>query len=503
MTEKSKNQDAAYSGTMDRRRFIGHSGTLIAGGIVASAFPALALAREKKRPLNILLLMSDQHGPDSLGYYGDHNALTPNLDRLASSGYSMRQAYCQSPVCVSSRNSILNGCYPHSNGVISNAYAGNRDILSFPQVLRKKGYTTGCFGKLHTPGREDLDWDEYNEGSRNPGMPVPEGGVILSGTANLLRDPAIGAPDPFPKTTTLEWQAKENAIRFMRENKDRPWLIQCSMHKPHPPFQPPLEYWNKIDRSKLVIPEFPENDLDDASPRYKKWIMSRGFQNITREQILDGMQGHYGNLAFVDDLFGEVLNELESLGLRENTLVVYLVDHGEMLHRHGLWTKFVFFDASVRVPLIFSLPGTFAAGKQSNALVELIDLFPTLTEMTGCDNPETVQGKSLVSLLTGKTRHHRKVVHSEYPLSGMNKPGGPYYATMMLFDGRYKLVDNGPDIPPELYDQKKDPGEFTNIAGEEKQQKRVEKMLAELREWHLQDAVPVQPRWRDLRRMEE
>jgi arylsulfatase A-like enzyme len=487
---------------MKNRRCLILTYIIIIGCILATTSPVFALDEELGKKYNVLFLMSDQHGPDAIGYYGDQNALTPNLNRLALSGFSLRQAYCQSPVCVSSRNAILNGLYSHSNGVISNAFSGNTNMLSFPQVLRHNGYRTACFGKLHTPGREHLDWDVYIDDRERSRSDMPEGSVVLAGTANLINDPTIGAPDHFPRTTTYEWRAKENTIQFMRENQDKPWMIQCSMHKPHPPFQPPLEYWDKIDRSQLKIPGFPENDLEDCDPRYKRIMNGRGMWDMSREHILDGMQGYYGNLAFVDDMFGEVLDELDRLGLRENTLVVYVADHGEMLHQHGLWFKFVFFDASVRVPLILSFPGIIEEGEESDALVELIDLFPTIMELTGCETPDIVQGRSLISILTGKTRRHRKVVHSEFPLPGMNEPGGEYHATMMLFDGRYKLIDNGPDASPELYDHRNDPEEFRNIAENSRQQHRVQKMMSELRDWNKQDAVPVQPRVRDLRRAE-
>jgi arylsulfatase A-like enzyme len=480
--------------SLDRRKFVKQSAGLIFGGICASTFPSFALGKNKKKPLNILFLMCDQYRPDALGCYGDKNALTPNLNKLAASGMSLRQTYCQSPVCVSSRNSILNGLYSHSNGVISNSYLANTDKISYPQILRKNGYSTACFGKLHTPGREQLDWDYYDEGRERPSEEKLFDGVVLPGTANLITSPTIGAPDPYPKTETLEWRAKENTIDFMRSHTDTPWLIQCSMLKPHAPYQPPKEHWDRIDRQKIVIPDYPENDLDDCDPRYLQIIKGRGMVNMSKEHILDGMQGYYGNIAFVDDMFGEVLDELDRLNLRENTLIVFTADHGEMLNEHGLWTKFVFFDSSVRVPLILSLPGEIEPGTESKALVELIDLFPTFMELTDNKTPSSVQGKSLLPLITGKTKQHRSSVHSEYPLRGVNEVGGEFIGTSMLFDGRYKFVDNGEDSFPELYDQKTDPKEFNNIANDPTQIERINRMSAELKEWQKLDPVPNQKR---------
>lgn len=462
---------------------------------------SVAVAQDTRNSsrLNVLILMADQHGPEAIGHFGDPNAITPNLDKLAKSGFSLRQAYCQIPVCTPSRTSVLTGRYAHSHGVIQNSYLADTTMVSFPQVMRKNGYVTACFGKLHTPGREHLDWDVYASGDVKLRGKDVEGQIRLSGTVGLRVHPTIGAPDLSPQATTLEWQAKENTIRFMRENRDRPWLIKCSMDKPHPAFQPPLAYWNKIDRAKLKIPEYPEDDLEDANPRYRQLMEARGMWNMSEEHILDGMQGHYGNVAFVDAMFGEILEELDKLGLRENTLVVYLSDHGEMLGQHGLWTKFVFFDASVRVPFIFSLPGVVQHGARSEALVELIDLFPTIMELTGLNAPESIQGMSLVPLLTGDTDKHRQFVFSEFPLAGRNAPRSEFQSTSMIFDGRYKLVDNGPDGPPELYDQVKDPNEFRNIALLPENKERVERMINRLRQWGNEDRVLTGHRIRRVR----
>jgi arylsulfatase A-like enzyme len=461
---------------------------------LGASLPAAIFAQPRKRPLNILFVMCDQYRPDALQRYGDRNALTPSLDGLAASGTSFRQTYCSTPICVAARNSILTGRFSHSTGVVTNSYSANRSQVSFAQVLRSNGYKTACFGKLHTPGRADLDWDVVIEhGSEHKG-PVPPGGVVLATGLGTDGKQPIGAPDPFPETETLEWAAKQNTIAFMKENRSRPWLIQCSFKKPHPPFQPPKRCWEMIDRSKLVIPDNPKDNLADANPRYWAAIERRGMDHLTNEQILDGMQGYYGSIAYSDQLLGEVLKAVDDLGLRDNTLVVFTADHGEMLYDHRLWTKMVFFDPAVRVPLIMRLPGVVPAGKETRALVHHVDIFPTLMDFSGFETPRSVQGRSLVALATGKTERHRDVVRSEFPnekgTSRRARSTG-YDPTMMQFDGRYKLVDNGPDIPPELYDTKTDPRENVNLRKHPDQQERLKRMLAEVRAWVKEDAVPL------------
>jgi len=166
--------------------------------------------------------------------------------------------------------------------------------------------------------------------------------------------------------------------------------------------------------------------------------------------------------------FGEVLRALDEMGLREDTLVLFTADQGEMLFDHRLWQKMTFFDMSVRVPLIVSWPGVLPQGKVTDALVEQIDLFPTLMDILGFPTPSSVQDRSLAPLLLGRTDKHRAVVYSKCANN-----------MTMQFDGRYKYIDNGPEAAPELYDLRNDPWEITNIAGESA---------------HKDDVIPSTPR---------
>ncbi|MFC1736681.1 sulfatase, partial [Candidatus Hydrogenedentota bacterium] len=360
-----------------RRGFLKTVGGTVAGGALGTHIGcATSTERVKRdRPINLLFLMCDQHRHNALSCQDDPLAITPVLDKLAASGTLFEQAYCQDPVCVPSRNSILLGRYAHSTGVRSNGGQSTRDLPSFMQVLRGNGYKTACFGKLHVNGRTDLDWDVYNPQKDWPPAEIEPGKTPIGGS--LLGGQPLGQPAPFPEHGHMEWRAKEQTIEFLKENKDIPWAIQCSFTKPHPAFQPPKRHWNMINRDSVEIPEYPKDDLDDTNPRNARFLKQRKLEKPTRDDILDAIQGYYGNVAFCDELFGEVLASLDELGLRGNTLIVYTADHGEMLYAHRLWTKFCFFEESVHVPLILSMPGTIPAGKLDDALVEQIDLFPT------------------------------------------------------------------------------------------------------------------------------
>lgn len=468
----------------------------MAAASACAVFPrAVAAAVQGSKPLNVLILMCDQYRPDALSHFGDPYAITPNLDRLAEQGVSFRQTYCQAPICVASRNSLLTGRYAHSTGVVTNGCLANPAQISFPQYLREKGYYTACFGKLHTPGREKQDWDYSHDTGSVRGSSPEENKKLLPMLFSNDGKHRLGAPSPLPETETQEWQAADATIDFLKQKHEKPWLVQCSLIKPHPPLQPPKRFWDMVDRSKLQIPEkkYPAADLADANPRYLRRMKGRNLVNLPDDQILDAMQGYYGNIAFDDFLLGKMLQALDASGMREHTLVLFTADHGEMLDDHRLWTKMVYFDPSVRVPMIAHLPGRIQGGTQTHALVELIDIFPTITELLGFATPTSAQGRSFLRLAEGRTKVHKQAVYSEFPNIPIFKPDGSYNPTRMHFDGRYKVIDNGPEIDPELYDQAQDPLEIRNLCHESTQQERLRSTLDHLRAWAKQDAVPVHP----------
>jgi len=193
------------------------------------------------------------------------------------------------------------------------------------------------------------------------------------------------------------------------------------------------------------------------------------------------IMAYYGMIHFVDALFGEVLTALDQLGLRNDTLVIFNADHGELLDEHRLWAKQQFYEHSVRVPLIVSWPGVVPEGKVSDALIQSIDLYPTLLDFLGLPVPKTVQGKSFMPLLTGVTEHHQPVVYSELE-----------NGKVMQFDGRYKWIDNGVNAP-EVYDTKSDPWEIKNLATLPEFRERLDAKKKELRQWLATDAVLQSP----------
>ena len=440
------------------------------GAVLWLTLPAAKVnAVSTDRPKHILLLMCDQYRFDALGSLGNPLAVTPTLDQLAAQGTLFARAYCQNPVCVPSRTSILLGRYSHSTGVFANRDTAPRDQVSFTQILRQNDYQAACFGKLHVAGRDRLDWDEYQFRRERPialpGKPPPLTGGWPAGKP-------LGQPASFEDKYHHEVNAKNDTIEFIEKHQDQPWFIQCSFVKPHNPFNPPQRFWDMIDRSKIVIPRYPLDDPSDSNPTLWQRLTRSRLNEITDEMVIDAIQGYYGSVPFRDALFGEVVATLDRLGIRDDTLIIFTSDHGEMLYDHRLWAKFNFFEQAVHVPLIVSWPGKLQEDQTYDGLTELIDLYPTLMELMGFETPASVQGKSFASGLRGNSRKHREVVHSEHK-NGM----------VMQFDGRFKFILNGRGVKSELYDLRTDPREITNLATTVEFTERVNAWTAQLKAW--------------------
>lgn len=445
-------------------------------------------AEPPRRPRNILFLICDQTRFDAPGYTGNPVAVTPTLNRLARTGVNFSRTYCQNPVCTPARTSILLGRYCHSTGVWRNNDLSYRDQPSFPQVLRANGRKSAIFGKLHIDGRDDLDWEtmdvrDYYDGPARDQTPKDREEYQRR---NKINEDGRGGPGAKPSELPYEQEPEvhvaQETIRFMETNRDQPWFIQCSMYRPHTPWRPPRRFWDMIDPGKIEVPHYPDSALADLNPNF---VETEGIRaaKLDDETVRNAMRGYYACLAFVDDLFGQVLSALDRLGQREDTLVIYTADHGEMLYDHFLWGKSCFFEPAVHVPLVMNWPGRLPAGKTSRALVEHIDIFPTLMDLTGIPTPATVQGRSLMPIMAGKADRHRNLIHSE----------DRTHMTMQ-FDGRYKFIVNPPPLKPELYDLHNDPREITNLAAKPEYQARVKAWTADVASWIASDAVPPRKR---------
>jgi arylsulfatase len=434
---------------------------------------------------NVLWYCSDQQRYDTVRALGNPHINTPNLDRLAAEGVAFERAYCQSPICTPSRASFLTGKYPSTVHVNSN---GNQVFPPDERLVTRRladvGYDCGLAGKLHLAGayygREARVDDgyrlfEYSHAPRDDwrvghsyadwlrAQDVDARALLtmrLGHPADLI-EPTAERDNVPPHLHQTHW-CSEKAIEFLSEPRDGPWLMSVNPYDPHPPYNPPWEYYRRYDPSALPGPRFRESDL-----AHQAKLAAVDFQSPSRPP--DEFEGrkvqaaYYAMVEQVDHELGRILDALDRTGQAENTIVVFMSDHGEAMGDHGLIHKGCrFFDGLTRVPLIVRCPGRFQAGLRSTALVELTDVMPTLLELAGLPIPEGTHGRSLLPILTGQApadRHRDHVRCEYYDAAGL---GGRSFGTMFR-DDRWKLnVYHGHGLG-ELYDMDADPDEHDSL----------------------------------------
>ena len=454
---------------------------------------------------NILLYCTDQQRFDTISGLGNKFISTPNFDRLIKRGIAFKKAYTQAPVCTPSRASFLTGRYPashhvHRNG---NAYFPEQETL-ISKMLADNGYQCGLVGKLHLSRsairetRPKNDGFHYFKWSQHPNPDYPEGHDYADWIKAKGVDPVelfaklSGSVGPgVPKEYHQSVWCSDMAIDFISQNKENSWFLAVNPFDPHPPFDPPKEYLDRFDVKSLPYPLFRESDIErqkafEAIDQQTKKAVnpekSSGSHDVTKS-IDRGDLGsvppsdydakyvkacYYAMIELLDEQFGRIVEELEGSGQLDNTIIIFTSDHGELLGDHGLIYKGCrFFEGLVHVPLVISWPKRFQVNSISNALVELVDLVPTILEAADIEIPYNVQGKSLKSLLAGETSldAHKTRVICEYNdaignCATQDNEGTHGY---MYFDGRYKVsIYQNHDIG-ELYDLENDPGEFDNL----------------------------------------
>jgi arylsulfatase len=435
---------------------------------------------------NVLWICSDQQRADTLGCYGGRQVATPHIDRLAASGALFEQCYCQSPVCTPSRASFLTGRYPRTTRCRQNGQDIPADEVLVTRLLADAGYTCGLAGKLHlsachpsaAPAGERRIADGYAEfhWSHHP-MPdwptnayvrwVREGGADYATPAfEGSRFVRRGMPEALHQTT---WCA-EQAIGFMRANSRfaRPWLMSVNIFDPHHPFDPPEEllraYADRLD--DVPLPNYVPGELD-GKPAVQERCHGGAYGTpglfpasaMTAADHRLVRAAYWAMCALIDRQVGRILAALEASGQAENTIVIFMSDHGELLGDHGIYLKGPFFyDPAVRVPLIVSWPGRIAPARYTG-LAELVDLAPTLLEAAGLPPHPGMQGRSLWQGLTaGALCEKRPDVYSEF----YNAAAPPAFATMLRTASR-KLVAHHGTGTGELYDLERDPTETVNL----------------------------------------
>jgi arylsulfatase A-like enzyme len=424
---------------------------------------------------NILWYCTDQQRFDTIRALGNPHVVTPVVDQLVSDGVAFTHAYCQSPICTPSRSSFMTGMYPSR---VHNTRNGNDTFPGYPplitRLLADSGYHCGLVGKFHlqssgqrTEPRIDDGYsfwkfshaprDDWEEGHDYADWVREQGGDL-----DELRQSEDRVPTELHQTT---W-ASERSIEFIRAQENGPWLLSVNIYDPHPPFIPPRSYADRFDPASMPGPHFQPGDL--AIQQALAGIDFQGDALPPEEHDAHRCQAqYYAMINQIDDQLARILQALDQTGQRDNTVIIFTSDHGEMLGDHGLLQKGCrFYEGLVRVPLVLSWPGRFLQNVQRDALVELLDLSATILQLGGVEQPEYMQGRSLVPLLSELEQPDelREFVRCEYfdALDPSFSGGRGTFATMYR-DRRYKLSVYHGHAVGELYDLERDPWEHQNL----------------------------------------
>ena len=440
-------------------------------------------------PPNVLWICADDLAAYPLGCYGDQLAKTPNIDALAKSGVRFDRAYCNSPVCTASRQSFLTGRYPRSVGVTQLKTALPDGTPTLATLFKAAGYNTLSVGKMHFNSQLKHGFDVRIDApdhrkeltARKP-QPLPDG-VEVQPKWQPFKDHARtwlnSKALPFGATAAdmpgTFYAAK--GAELLAAKRDKPFFLMVSFYEPHSPFHFPVEDRGTFDPKKFTVPKVAADE---------DWHIPAIFRDLTDAEKQGITAAYYTSAAFLDRNVGKVLDALKKAGLEENTIVVLTGDHGYMLGHHGRFEKHCCYEPAVRAPLLVRLPGVTKPGSTS-ALTEFIDVAPTLLEACGVKVPDSVQGKSLLPVLSGKVATHRERVFVEY---SENEEAMVRTAEWKLIytTGARKREDGyetGKPLPGrvvQLFDLNNDPDETTNLAGKKEHAGRVTELTAALEE---------------------
>ena len=415
---------------------------------------------------NILFIQVDQLGAQFLGCYGDPVCHAPNLDRLASGGTVFETAYCNFPLCSPSRASMATGKLCSEIGAYDNAAELPATIPTYAHYLRASGYQTALSGKMHFIGPDqhhgferrltpdlypaDFSWvpNWGDEGERDTNDPRS---VTIAGVCE--RSMQIDFDD------LVTFHAVQHLYDMARSEDDRPFFLQVSYTHPHEPYLCQKAFWDLYEDADIPLPEVPALPEDQHDAHSARLLSDFGMLNVrfADDDILTARRAYYGSISYLDQKIGQLVDTLDRIGKRENTVIVFTSDHGEMLGERGMWFKKHFYEPSLRVPLIIA-GGAFTAGRAMTpaSLVDLLPTFMGVAEGAGWTSSiEPLDGEDLATKLTDEPD---RPVYAEYLAEATTAP------IFMVRQGRFKYVHSAAD-PPLLFDVTGDPCERENLAG--------------------------------------
>lgn len=456
------------------------------------------------QPFNVLFIAVDDLRPE-LGCYGAAHMKTPHIDRLASSGMLFERAYCQVAVCNPSRSSLLSGTRPDTNGVLDNQHFLRPNmpaVITLPQHFKNHGYTTVSLGKIfhhseREPGDDPQSWSEpaWYHGVPHKHWFSKESLDYVKRLKALPQDeqPKQLRAAPFeaanePDQSYPDAQTAAKAIETLQRLKadGKPFFLGVGLVKPHLPFTCPQKYWDLYpgETIQLASNAYRPQGAPESAIHNNYELLSYG--TVPKEgglpdaMALNLIRGYRACISFMDAQVGRVIDELERLGLRENTLIVLWGDHGYHLGENGVFTKMTNFELGTRVPLIVCTPSMKTAGRRTRALVELIDLYPTLAECCDLSQPMHLEGFSFVPLLENPNQPWKTAAFSQYL-----RPGKPPVMGRSIRTDRWRYTEwRDPKqnlVGVELYDETNDPQENVNLENSPDQAETLQSLSAQLK----------------------
>lgn len=440
----------------------------------------------KKAP-NILVIQADQMTAKALSLYGHKLVKTPHIDRIADGGTVFENAYCNFPLCVPSRTSMMAGRHANALALWDNAIEMPASIPTLAHYLRSVNYHTVLCGKMHFVGPDQVHgfnerivtdiypsnfaWTpDWIVGERYRPTGINMRAVVDSGVC--VRGLQIDYDEE------VEHAGIQKLYELARFNNENPWMLWVSFTHPHSPYITTQHYWDLYDHDDVDMPAVAPIDVDemDTMSRWLHYAHGGDLHNVTDEHVHTARHAYYGMCSYIDDKVGRLLDALEHLQIEDDTVIVFTSDHGEMLGERGMWFKQSFYEWSVTVPLIIKIPGTKSRERVAE-LTSLVDLLPSFMDIaSGGDIPEPISeldGHSLLPLMESANASWDNRVISEYTGEGVTAP-----CRMLRRDDIKFIYTHG--HPNLMYDLSSDPLELDNLIGKPEHTDTAEKMQAEL-----------------------
>ena len=440
--------------------------------LLLMALMSFVLSNAQQKKYNVLFIISDDLTTTAVSAYENKASHTPYIDKLAAEGTRYTKAYSQYPVCGPSRASLMTGYYPSATKTYG--YVSGRENIgdqrkTFPQIFKDHGYYTARVSKIYHMGipidiengsngqDDEASWTErYNsqaaewqtKGEAELVQGNPDGKIERKG-GNVMTIVKADGDD----LEHSDGKTAKKAIELIKNHKNEPFFLAVVFVRPHVPFVAPKSYFKAYPFKEVKLPEFAKNDWNDIPEKGINYVTSVNAQ-MSEIHEKKAIAGYYAAVSFMDAQVGKVLNALKAEGLEDTTIVIFTSDHGFHLGEHQFWMKRSLHEESVRVPLIIKMPGEKPA--VCHSFVELLDLYPTLTNLAGLESSKDLQGKNIKETLSKPDYEVRDTAFS------VSNDGNAF----LLRTHKWAYIQYNEDASDgiELYDMVNDPKQFNNLA---------------------------------------